>query len=71
MKEYLIVIEETENGFSAYSPDIDGCVAAGETMEETESLMKEALASHLELMAAEGYEIPKPHTAARYARIAA
>ena len=70
MNEYLIVIENTGTGFSAYSPDVDGCVAAGQTLEETESLMKEALASHLEVMAAEGYSIPKPHTVARYARIA-
>ncbi len=71
MSEYLIVIEKTETGFSAYSPDVDGCAAAAETLEETESLMKEALSSHLEVMSAEGYDIPRPHTFARYARIAA
>jgi predicted RNase H-like HicB family nuclease len=50
MKEYLVVIEETETGYSAYSPDIEGCVAAAETREEVESMMNEALASHLEMM---------------------
>ena len=71
MSEYLIVIEKTETGYSAYSPDVDGCVAAGETIEEVEQLMNKALESHLEIMAEEGYEIPKPHTLARYAKIAA
>ena len=71
MSEYLIVIEKTDTGYSAYSPDVDGCVAAGETMEEVEKLMNEALELHLEAMAEEGYEIPKPHTYARYAKVAA
>ena len=71
MSEYLIVIEKTGNGFSAYSPDVDGCVAAGETVEEVETLMNEALEFHIEAMVEEGYEIPAPHTIARYARIAA
>ena len=71
MSEYLIVIEKTDTGYSAYSPDVDGCVATGETIEEVEKLMNEALEFHLEAMAHEGYEIPKPHTLARYARIAA
>lgn len=71
MSEYLIVIEKTDTGYSAYSPDVDGCVAAGESIQEVETLMSEAIESHLEVMAEEGYEIPKPHTIARYARIAA
>ena len=69
--KYLIVIEKTGTGYSAYSPDVDGCIAAGDTVEEAETLMNEALEFHLEAMAEEGYEIPKPHTFARYARIAA
>ena len=43
MKEYLIVIEKTKTGYSAYSPDIDGCVTVGDTKEECETSMKEAL----------------------------
>ena len=46
--KYLIVIEETSTGFSAYSPDIDGCVATGATKEEVEKNMGEALEFHLE-----------------------
>ena len=71
MSEYLIVIEKSETGYSAYSPDVDGCVAAGETLEETEKLMNEALEFHIEAMVEEGYQIPQPHSFARYARIAA
>jgi predicted RNase H-like HicB family nuclease len=71
MSEYLIVIEKTGTGYSAYSPDVDGCIAAGETIEEVETLMNEALEFHIEAMVEEGYKIPQPHTIARYARIAA
>jgi predicted RNase H-like HicB family nuclease len=54
MKKYLIVVEETRSGYSAYSPDLDGCVATGTTREEVESQMREAIAFHLEGMARSG-----------------
>ena len=41
--KYLIIVEKTKTGFSAYSPDIDGCIAIGNTKEEVEKNMKEAL----------------------------
>jgi predicted RNase H-like HicB family nuclease len=47
-------------GFSAYSPDLDGCVAAGDDREETIALMREAIAFHLEGLVAEGLPIPVP-----------
>jgi predicted RNase H-like HicB family nuclease len=71
MKEYLVVIEETPTGFSAYSPDVDGCVAAGESREEVEHLMNEALKFHLEMLVEEGLPIPKPHTYSRQMKVAA
>ena len=40
---YLVIIERTDTGFSAYSPDIDGCIATGETKDEVEKNMKEAI----------------------------
>ena len=58
MKKYLIVIEETGTGYSAYSPDLDGCVATGKTREEVEREMQEAIAFHLEGMAQSGEPIP-------------
>jgi predicted RNase H-like HicB family nuclease len=61
MNEYLIVIEKTKTGYSAYSPDIDGCVAVGDTKEECEYSMKEALKFHIDFMIEKGYEIPLPN----------
>lgn len=46
MKSYVILIEPTRAGFSAYSPDVPGCVAAGRTRASTERLMRSARASH-------------------------
>jgi predicted RNase H-like HicB family nuclease len=60
--KYLIILEPTETGYSAYSPDLDGCVAAGDDRDETISLMQEAIAFHLEGMAAEGYPLPSPRS---------
>jgi predicted RNase H-like HicB family nuclease len=60
MNEYLIVIEKTKTGYSAYSPDIDGCISVGITKEECELNMKEALKFHIQLMIEKGYEVPKP-----------
>ena len=62
MKKYLIVVEETRSGYSAYSPDLDGCVATGSTREEVESQMREAIEFHLEGMARSGQPVPEPHT---------
>jgi len=64
--KYLIVVEQTATGFSAYSPDLDGCIATGATREEVEREMQEALAFHLEGMRAEGIAAPSPHSYAAY-----
>lgn len=56
--KYLIILEPTSTGYSAYSPDLDGCVAAGDDREETIALMREAIEFHLEGMAADGLAIP-------------
>ncbi len=68
---YLVVFEETETGFSAYSPDIDGCVATGSTKEEVEKNMKEAIEFHLEGLALERQKKPEPHTYSSYLEIMA
>jgi predicted RNase H-like HicB family nuclease len=62
--KYLIILEPTDTGFSAYSPDLDGCVAAGDDRDETIALMREAIAFHLEGLAAEGLPAPVPHSEA-------
>jgi predicted RNase H-like HicB family nuclease len=58
---FLIVIEKTRTGYSAYSPDLDGCVAAARTRPTVKKLMKEAIALHLEDMREDGRRPPKPN----------
>lgn len=57
---YLIVIEKTNTGFSAYSPDVLGCIATGDTISETKENMRLALKLHLETIIQDGEEIPQP-----------
>ena len=66
MNRYLIVIEKTETGFSAYSPDLDGCIATGTTREEVEKMMKEAIEFHLEGLKAANLPVPIPHSFSTY-----
>jgi len=68
---YLVIVERTETGFSAFSPDLPGCVATGATREEAEQNMKEAIRFHLEGMQQEGVEIPKPHSCSTYLEVPA
>ena len=69
MKKYLIVVEETATGFSAYSPDLDGCIASGKTRQEVEAEMREAIAFHVEGMQRNGERVPEPHTYSHYVEI--
>jgi predicted RNase H-like HicB family nuclease len=69
--KYLIVIEESETGYSAYSPDIPGCVSTGRTQEETLANMREAIAFHIEGLREEGFPIPKPSSISSYVEVAA
>ena len=69
--KYLIVVEKTETGFSAYSPDLLGCVATGATEEETEANMREAIAFHVEGLKEEGFPVPQPSTKSAYIEVAA
>lgn len=62
MTEYLVVYETAEDGgWGAYSPDLPGCVATGQSQAEVEQLMREAIPMHLELMREAGEQIPEPH----------
>ncbi|MGL5875217.1 MAG: type II toxin-antitoxin system HicB family antitoxin [Xenococcaceae cyanobacterium] len=69
--QYLIVIEKTETGYSAYSPDLPGCVSTRATREELEQNMREAIEFHLDGLKAESLEIPKPTTSSAYVEVAA
>jgi predicted RNase H-like HicB family nuclease/predicted RNA binding protein YcfA (HicA-like mRNA interferase family) len=68
---YAIVIENAGPNFSAYVPDLPGCVAAGATVEEAEREIREANEFHLEGLREDGSPIPPPSSAVRYVDIAA
>lgn len=69
--KYLVVIEETKTGYSAYSPDVPGCIATGETKDEIERNIKEAIEFHFEGLRLENAALPKPSTYSDYVDIAA
>lgn len=64
--KYLTVIEKTNTGYSAYSPDLDGCVSTGSTLQEVIANMEEAIKFHIEGLKLEGYKIPEPKTISTY-----
>lgn len=68
---YAIVIEEAESNFAAYVPDLPGCVATGQTIEETEKEIREAIDLHLRGMREDGLPIPEPSSSVDYVEIAA
>ena len=68
---YAIVIEKAENNFSAYLPDLPGCVATGATVEEAESQIREAIEFHLDGMREDGIAIPQPASRVDHVEIAA
>ena len=71
MNRYLIVIEQTATGYSAYSPDLPGCVATGQTRNELEREMNEAIVFHIEGLRMAGEQVPEPRSQAAYCEIAA
>lgn len=71
MMQYLIVIEQTKTGYSAYSPDLPGCVSTGASREDVEHNMREAVEFHLDGLKLAGLEIPLPTTSSAYVEIAA
>jgi len=71
MRRYVILIEPTPSGFSAYSPDIPGCIATGATRADVELSMRDAIAFHVEGPRANGQPVPAPSTSASYVEVAA
>jgi predicted RNase H-like HicB family nuclease len=69
MHRFLIVIEKTENNYSAYSPDLPGCVATGATREEAEKNMHEAIKMHIEGMMEDKLPIPESQSFAEYVAV--
>ena len=66
MKRYAIVIEKALANYTAYVPDLPGCVATGVTVAETESMLREAIELHLEGMREDGMSIPAPMSVVVY-----
>ena len=67
---YAIVVEKAENNYSAYVPDLPGCVATGFTVEETEREIREAIGLHIEGLIEDGLAIPQPSSIVEYLEVA-
>lgn len=63
---YAVVIEKAEGNYSAYVPDLPGCVATGDTVEDVEAQIREAILFHIEGLTADGSPIPQPTSIAEY-----
>ena len=69
MKRYAIVIEKAATNYGGYVPDLPGCIATGATVEETECLLREAIALHLAGMREDGLSIPEPSRIVDYVEL--
>jgi predicted RNase H-like HicB family nuclease len=69
MHRFLIVIEKAENNYSAYSPDLPGCVATGKTIEEVKKNMQEAIEMHVRGLKEDKLPIPESHSLAEYVAV--
>ena len=63
---YAIVIEKAEGNYSAYVPDLPGCIATGDTVEEVETELREAMKFHIEGMREDGLPVPEPTSSVDY-----
>ena len=71
MMRYAIVIERANENFSAYVPDLPGCVATGGTLKETEQAIREAIEFHIEGLREDGAPVPPPTSRVDYIEVAA
>ena len=69
--KYAIVIEKADGNYSAYVPDLPGCIATGATVEETEGAIREAIEFHLDGLREDGVAIPSPSSRVEYVEVAA
>jgi predicted RNase H-like HicB family nuclease len=69
MLRFLIVIEKAENNYSAYSPDLPGCIATGSTVEEVKKNMQEAIEMHVKGLKEDKLPIPESHSLAEYVAV--
>jgi predicted RNase H-like HicB family nuclease len=71
MKRYAIVVEDAGTNYSAYVPDLPGCVATGDSLKEVGRLIREAIEMHLEGMIEDGLTIPEPSSRVEYVEVGA
>lgn len=69
--KYAVVIEKAQGNYSAYVPDLPGCIATGLTVEEVEDEIREAITFHLEGIREDGLPIPEPTSRVEYIELAA
>ena len=69
MYRFLVVIEKAKSNYSAYSPDLPGCVATGKTVEQVEKNMHKAIEMHIHGLEEDHRSIPKPHSFAEYVAV--
>jgi predicted RNase H-like HicB family nuclease len=69
--KYAVIYEKTGTGYSAYVPDLPGCIAAGSSLQQVTELMRDAIEMHLEGMREDGDPIPEPTTVADYIAVPA
>jgi predicted RNase H-like HicB family nuclease len=67
--KYLVIFEKAKNNYSAYSPDLPGCIATGKTHEETEKNIREAIRFHLEGLKKDSLPIPEPCATTEYIEV--
>lgn len=68
---YAIVVEKADSNYSAYVPDLPGCVATGNSVEETENEIREAIKFHIEGLIEDGLPVPQPQSIVEYLEVAA
>jgi predicted RNase H-like HicB family nuclease len=71
IKRYLVIVERTQTGFSAYAPDLPGCISTGATRAAVEEKMRDALELHIEGLKLEGMPVPEPSSEPAYVEVAA
>ena len=69
MQKYLVIFEKANNNYSAYSPDLPGCIATGSDREEAEKNIREAIGLHIEGLKEDGLPVPEPVSSTEYIEV--
>ncbi len=69
MYKYLVIFEKADGNYSAYSPDLPGCIATGTTRDEAEKNIREAISFHIEGLREDGLPLPEPASFTEYVEV--